>query len=50
MRMLSHPKHIRLDAGDIVPIIAQHPRQRRLFQLGELGWCEHARILVPKPK
>lgn len=50
MRMLSYPKRVLLDACDIVPIIAQHPCQRRLFQLGQLGWCKHAWIFVPKPK
>lgn len=50
MRMLSHLKHILLNACDIVPIVTQHPCQRCLFQLGQLGRGKNAWIFIPKPK
>lgn len=50
MRMLRHPKHVLLDACDVVPIVTQHPCQRCLFQLGQLGRCKHAWIFIPEPK
>lgn len=47
---LSHLEHILLYTCDVVPIVTQHPRQRGLLQLGELGWSEHAWVFIPEPE
>lgn len=46
---LGHLEHVLLDAGDVVAVVAQHPRQRCLLQLGQLSRAEHARVLIPEP-
>lgn len=46
---LSHSEDVLLDARDVVPIVTQHPRQRGLLQLGQLGRGEHTRVFIPEP-
>lgn len=50
VRQLGHPEHVALDARDVVAVIAQHPGEGRLLQLGQLGGREHAGVLVPEPE
>lgn len=45
-----HLEDVLLDAGDVVPVVTQHPGQRGLLQLGQLGRGEHAWVLIPEPK
>lgn len=49
VRQLGHLEDVLLDASDVVAVVAQHPRQRRLFQLGQLSRAEHARVFIPEP-
>lgn len=46
---LGHLEDVLLDARDVVAVVAQHPRQGRLFQLGQLSRAEHARVFIPEP-
>lgn len=50
MGPLGHPENILLDMCYVVPIVTQHPCQRGLLQLGQLGRSEHARIFIPEPE
>lgn len=47
---LGHPEDILLDACDVVPVVTQHPCQRGLLQLGQLGRSEHTRVFIPEPE
>lgn len=47
---LGHPKNVLLDACDVVPVVAQHPRQRSLLQLCQLGGREYAWVFIPEPE
>lgn len=46
---LGHLEDVLLDASDVVAVVAQHPRQRRLFQLRQLSRAEHTRVFIPEP-
>lgn len=50
VRQLGHPEHVPLYARDVVAVIAQHPGEGRLLQLGQLGRREHAGVLIPEPE
>ena len=50
MGKLGHAEHVLLDSRDVVAVVAEHARQRRLLQLCQLGRREHARVLVPEPR
>lgn len=49
MGQLSHSEDILLDARDVVTVVTQHPCQRGLLQLGQLGRGEHTWVFIPEP-
>ena len=48
MGQLCHPEDVLLDTCDVVPIVTQHPCQRGLLQLGQLGRSEHTWVFIPE--
>lgn len=50
MGQLGHFEDILLDACDVVPVVTQHPCQRGLLQLGQLGRGKHAWVFIPEPE
>lgn len=46
---LGNREDVRLDVGDVVSVVAQHPGEGGLPQLRELSWCENSLILIPEP-
>ena len=46
---LCHAEHVLLDTSDVVTVVTQHPRQRCLLQLGQLGRVEYTWVLIPEP-
>lgn len=47
---VGHPEDVLLDACNVVPVVAQHPSQGGLLQLGQLGRSEHTWVFVPESK
>lgn len=49
-REVCHGEDVRLNAGNVVTVVTQHPRERRLLQLSQLSWAKHTRVLIPEPQ
>lgn len=50
MGKLGHPEDIMLDACDVIAVVTQHPCQRGLLQLDQLGRSEYAWVFIPESK